>query len=360
MIDFKLYLQQERMKSVEVLKQFLKTRRAYRKIDLSFKVYFDNLSTYLLAGGKMARPVLARLAYDLLGGKERERVILGSLATEVFHRFILTHDDLIDRDLTRHGQPTLEKIYQEELNTMKVTKPMATYALGMAMESGDLIHALTYELILESGFPGEIAVQVIRGFIQCTFETVAGWRLESMIKQRAINEVNLTQVRKVMTLVSAQYSVVWPLRIGELFAGVENGAWNETVESFGLNVGLAFQIQDDVLGIFGDPKITGKPVGGDLREGKKSYVLMRGYKLANLKEKQILEEANGNETISQSEIERVRQILNRVGALDWALVQAQRLAKQGSKTLETIRNQQNGEIIDRLQQLGEFLAKRDF
>jgi geranylgeranyl diphosphate synthase, type I len=349
----------ERDKSVRELLEYLKTKESLGVIDPTFKSFIDQAFAYLIRGGKMHRPLLTRLAFDLVGrGKSSGNIWLGSLAPEVFHRFLLCHDDIIDQDLIRHGQPTLEKIYQDELESLKPAKPMVTFPLAMAMESGDLIHALTYDIILAAEFPLEVSREVIRGFVKCAFDTVAGWRLESILKQQRLEEVDFDQVKKSLTLVSGYYSVLWPLRMGELYAGHKNDEWIKELEIYGLNVGLAFQIQDDILGIFGDTKMTGKPVGADLREGKKSYVLMKGFELAGKKEKEVLEQANGNEDLDFELLTQVQKILRDTGALSWAQLEAQQMANMGIRAIKHLETDKNQDSINRLRQLAEFLAAR--
>lgn len=358
--NFLEYFELEAKKTRLILAEYLDAWIIeWQTLDPTFTQMVQKLRPYLLTGGKWGRPLMTRLAYDLIGGTNEQNIYLGSVATEVWHRFILCHDDVIDGDLTRHGRATLEKEYQTEQDNAHPFRPMKTYALAMAMESGDLIHALAYQIVLHSGYDPLICNQVIRGFINCAHDTIAGWRLESLLKQQKIAEINPQQVTKAMKLVSAQYSVVWPLRIGQLFAGKQLGQWHRGLEKYGLNVGMAFQIQDDLLGIFGEPKKTGKPAGNDLREGKKSLVLLEGYKRATKQERKILEQANGG-LITASLLDQVQHILTATGAVDWAKQEAKQYASLGVKALPTqTRPIQLKAGVERLEQLAYFLAERE-
>ena len=148
--------------------------------------------------------------------------------------------------------------------------------------------------------------------------------------------------------------------MGQIYAGVELDQYHQAFEVYGLKVGLAFQMIDDVLGIFGEEKITGKPAGADLREGKKSLLLLEGYKRATASEKLLINSACGKTKITKSEVEEVKGIVKQNGALDWILKQSEDMASEGIEAINELKNTENGRTVELLQNLGKFLAKRDF
>lgn len=360
MSDFSKYMVREANKTQLVLSEFLdQWLKQNDTIELNFRAYLSAFKPYLLTGGKWGRPLLTRLGYQL-SGKEIDRTIYkASAAVEIFHRYILCHDDIIDQDFYRHGIPTLEKIFTDELEKLHITRPVPTYGLGMAMIAGDLIHTLAMTLVIQSGLPQTYIPPLIRGFGQCLTETAAGWRLETILKQRFIREVSMTEVKKAMHLVSADYSFVWPLRLGQLMAGKTMGEWLQPLEDYSYFVGMAFQIQDDILGIFGDAKKTGKPVGNDLREGKKSLILLKGYQSSTREEKKVLEEVRGTE-ITEELVHAVRNILQKYGAVEWGQKLARSYIAKGVTALHDLDvKTQDTEALTRLQELAYFLAERE-
>lgn len=169
MSDFIDYLTKEKQRSEKTLRAYLTAHLArFSGIDQTFDEFLQNFEPYLLTGGKWARALLSRLAFDLSGGKSSQgNMVLGSLVMEVFHRFLLSHDDIIDQDLTRHGIDTLEAVYQKEQQRLKGTHPTDNYAEGMAIIGGDVIHSLAIQLVLDSGFSERIQLRVIQGLHDC-------------------------------------------------------------------------------------------------------------------------------------------------------------------------------------------------
>jgi geranylgeranyl diphosphate synthase, type I len=249
MTSFTSYLQQEATVSKQVLAKYLKSSLApFHAVDPTFAGFLSPLPGYLTTGGKWLRPLLVRLGYGIAGGKQAENVVLGSLTSEVFHRFILSHDDIIDGDTLRHGQATLETQYEAEGISHSYARPLPNYGQAMAIIAGDVLHSLVTDMIVASNFSPPITQALLKGYHRCLMETAAGWRLETMLKQQALSQVTPKQVEQAMFLVSASYSIIWPLRLGYLMAGKKMGQWDGNLEDFGKHAGMAFQIIDDMLG----------------------------------------------------------------------------------------------------------------
>src|SRR5690606_37028703 len=156
-----------------------------------------------------------------------------------------------------------------------------------------VLHTFALEMVMEARFEERVTLNVLRGMHECLAVTAAGWRLETLLKQRALGEVEKKDVEKAMWLVSGQYSILWHLRIGQLFAGATYGKWDQSLDEYGQHIGLAFQIQDDILGLLGEPEKTGKPVGHDFREGKKTLLLLHAYQSGSDDDKLFLQEHLG-------------------------------------------------------------------
>jgi geranylgeranyl pyrophosphate synthase len=354
------YLQDERRQTAEAIKRLFETKGdEYCAIDPTFKHFFDNLEEHSLRGGKMARSTLTRLAYSLFDANdERGDIVTGSAAVEMLHRFILAHDDIVDRDLLRHGGPSLEKVYLDEYSQLDKAVPIELYDKGMAMIGGDIIHALSYELVVSSGFLAPITDHVTRGLNECLVYTAAGWRLETILKQEPLKLMDEGRIRKAMMLVSAHYSVLWPLRIGQLFAGRDYGDWLKPLEAYGETVGLAFQIQDDVLGIFGDEAATGKPVGNDFREGKKTILLFKAWQKADEAQRGFLAN-NLGKSLDEDELVELQEIISSTGALEYAQGEARGLAKKGVEALDDLEDTVNHDALNKLRDLAYYLIERN-
>jgi geranylgeranyl diphosphate synthase type I len=347
------YLVSERQKSSLLLEQFIDQEFSLFDTDLYARDFLAAIKHNVIAGGKYGRPLLAKLAYEITSGHpSSDDVALATLATELLHRFILVHDDIIDGDKNRHGQPTLETLFSQEDFIKSNQSPW--WGSSMAIVAGDVVHSLVDQAILKTSLPHDIKQRVITGLHQCLINTALGWRLETKLKTQPLSQTTLADVEKAMMLVSGEYSVRWPLRIGQLLAGSQF-SWNKSLEEYGLHIGLAFQLQDDILGIFGDAAQTGKPVGGDIREAKKTHLLMHAYKHASPKNRLLLESMLGKE-VTIDQLAEVRQLFDATGSLEFAQQEIQQHLKLGLSAIDSLKQT---EASEKLKALARFLCNRD-
>ncbi|OGV97589.1 hypothetical protein A2W24_06120 [Microgenomates group bacterium RBG_16_45_19] len=353
------YLKREQQLSQRLVRHLWRQwREAQPDLGIPMKVMGQNLGQYCLRGGKWHRPTLVRLAVQLMQVKLTPAMMRASVAVELMHRYLLCHDDLIDQDLKRHGGPTLEQVYRQRQVTLYGNRTESTYALGVAMVGGDLLNALTQLAVLESGLKPELAVAFLKGLNQELVETAAGWIMETELKQKPLLRVSLDQVRQTMLLVSAHYSFLWPLRLGQILGGVKEGEWLPALETYGRHIGLAFQITDDLLAIVGEEKTTGKPVGSDLREGKKTLLTQYAYQQANFRQKTYLQQSL-NTFINNERLQNIREILTTTGAITYAKHEALKQAQLGIKAIESMSNGDD-EAKRKLIWLGKFVAQRHY
>ena len=215
--------------------------------------------TYTMAaGGKRVRPQLAMIACGIFGGNEQE-VAPAAMALEVFHNFTLLHDDVMDKAEVRRGRPTVHIQWNE--NT--------------AILSGDQMMIEAYKLLAE--VPESKLHKVLRLFNEMATEICEGQQYDVDFESQ--EHVTIEEYLKMIRL-KTSVLLATALQIGSYLAGA-NEAQQEALYQFGINVGLAFQIQDDILDVWGDPKTFGKAVGGDISCNKKTYVYLTAQKLAD-------------------------------------------------------------------------------
>lgn len=215
--------------------------------------------TYTMAaGGKRVRPQLAMIACGIFGGNEQE-VAPAAMALEVFHNFTLLHDDVMDKAEVRRGRPTVHIQWNE--NT--------------AILSGDQMMIEAYKLLAE--VPADKLHKVLRLFNKMATEICEGQQYDVDFESQ--EHVTIEEYLKMIRL-KTSVLLATALQIGSYLAGA-NEAQQEALYQFGINVGLAFQIQDDILDVWGDPKTFGKAVGGDISCNKKTYVYLTAQKLAD-------------------------------------------------------------------------------
>lgn len=222
------------------------------------KGLYASIAYTMAAGGKRVRPQLAMIACGIFGGKEEE-VAPAAMALEVFHNFTLLHDDVMDKAEVRRGRPTVHIQWNE--NT--------------AILSGDQMMIEAYKLLSE--VPAEKLPKVLRLFNKMATEICEGQQYDVDFESQ--EHVTIEEYLKMIRL-KTSVLLATALQIGSYLAGA-NEAQQEALYQFGINVGLAFQIQDDILDVWGDPKTFGKAVGGDISCNKKTYVYLTAQKLAD-------------------------------------------------------------------------------
>ena len=212
---------------------------------------YEPIEYTLAAGGKRVRPQLAMIASQLFGGKDEE-VLPAALALEVFHNFTLLHDDVMDKADVRRGRPTVHVKWNE--NT--------------AILSGDQMVIEAYKLL--SGVPADKLPKVLQLFNKMATEICEGQQYDVDFE----SQEHVT-VKEYLKMIRLKTSVLLAnaLQTGAYIAGADDQA-QETLYQFGINIGLAFQIQDDILDVWGDPKTFGKAVGGDISCNKKTFVYL--------------------------------------------------------------------------------------
>ena len=216
---------------------------------------YEPIEYTLAAGGKRVRPQLAMIACQMFGGKEKE-VLPAALALEVFHNFTLLHDDVMDKADVRRGRPTVHIKWNE--NT--------------AILSGDQMLIEAYKLL--SGVPADKLPRVLQLFNKMATEICEGQQYDVDFETQ--EQVTIDEYLKMIRL-KTSVLLANALQTGAYIAGADEQA-QEALYEFGINIGLAFQIQDDILDVWGDPKTFGKAVGGDICCNKKTFVFLEAMR----------------------------------------------------------------------------------
>lgn len=355
------FLEEQKRLCMPIMRDFVEDfERKYGPLTREYGELAHYLHDYLLRGGKWHRPALSLLTYQLFGGQAVEKVRKASLTTEIIHRFLLIHDDIIDQDMMRHGGPTLEKIYHDRFIQRYPQATDTIYSKAQAIVAGDVVAVLGSEIILQSNVDSATQLALWRAINQMILETAAGWQLQNEQNYMPIDAVSYDDFFKGMQLVSCQYSIMWPLRIGQLLAGrLDPSSWDQAIEAYGWNCGAAFQIVDDIIGMFGDEKETGKPSGHDYREGKKTFLVLKAYEQAQGQEREFLANTLGTH-LSDDDLLRVKDLIVKTGSLDYSKKLAQEytakalVALEGVSTVSTVSN----DALELLADFARFLANR--
>lgn len=245
-------------------------RRAAAGYSPATALLWDRIGT-ALAGGKLTRPRLAMLGHEAFGGRDTARAVTLGCAFELLHGSLLMHDDVIDRDFERRGRPTLSAHYRDEALASGKSRTDAEHAgHAAAIIAGDLLLAASIKLALQAADSLPAAPAIENAFHQGIHHAGAG-ELEDLLFSLAGSPATVQEVLRMEELKTAAYSFRVPLHAGALLAGAD-AAQAAALGDIGSQLGVAYQVIDDVLGTFGDPRATGKSVESDLREGKSTIL----------------------------------------------------------------------------------------
>jgi geranylgeranyl diphosphate synthase, type I len=250
-------------------------------------------------GGKRLRPALLVVGYrSATVTAELEPALDAGVALELLQGYFLIHDDWMDRDSVRRGGPTVHEHLARRFHSQRTGHAAAILA-------GDYAVALAGEALSRIETDGARAKSIFACFSQMQLDAVAGQQLDLIGKAR--------DVEAAYALKTGSYTVRGPLRLGALLGGGSARILN-ALDRYALPVGIAFQLRDDLLSAFGDPRETGKPFGSDLRRGKRTALLVTALKRARGRDHRLLERVVGNANASDDEVRRAVEVLERSGA----------------------------------------------
>jgi geranylgeranyl diphosphate synthase type I len=295
-----------------LLRQYVsEAGREAEAFDPALEQFWEQIGTVMQAGGKRLRPYLVVLAYEACGGQNRWPIMPVAAAWEMLHQALLIHDDLIDHDTWRHGQPNLVGLYNDIYQTT-TGQPQTMAAEATALLAGDLLLAGAQQLILTSPVPLVMKPDLAKLLNYAYQATCYGELLEVNALFRPVADVNTLQVAELKT---AFYSVSGPLQSGALLAGASANTIDQLAE-IGQLLGMAYQLTDDVLGVFGDQVLTGKSTSSDLFEGKRTRLLQLAYLQLDVHSQRHMLALLAQPSRSEQDVDSLRAIIVNSGAVD--------------------------------------------
>ncbi len=275
------------------------------------------------AGGKRLRPAFVYWGHRATGAGHCDGVVAAAGAVELLHTFALIHDDVMDRSRERRGRlaahASLARVHGRE----RLSGDAAWFGVGGAILAGDLAFVWADQLLDEAPLPAEGIARARCVFNALRVEVMAGQYLD--LRLAGLTDATEDDATRVALLKSGRYTVTRPLQVGAAIAG-SDAALDQALCLYGDAVGLAFQLRDDILGLFGDPRTTGKGALDDLREGKRTVLILRALALCDPPSRRALLALLGDAELDDRGADRARDIVADCGAL--AAVEALLGAKQ--------------------------------
>ncbi len=294
-------------------------------------------------GGKRLRGALIILGYELAGNSFNKEILKASAAIEIFQTSILAHDDIIDQSPLRRGKPTIYKALG-----------MDHYAISQTICLGDMGFFLAVRLIAESDFPPERKNKALAVFSEMMINTGLGEMLDVELPrlEKSKTEQAVLTIHKLKT---AYYTIIYPLIIGGILGGADESLLKK-FEEFGNDLGIAFQIQDDILGVFGDEKELGKSVTSDIEEGKNTLLITEALKRGSKEQKEYLANHYGKGKVGDADLTEIRKIFVSSGALEYSRQKALEYVNRSKKIVPEITADQKYQTL--LIEMADFLIFR--
>lgn len=284
------------------------------------------------AGGKRLRPTFCYWGHIAAGGRDSDAILRASAALELVHTFAIIHDDVLDRSPRRRGRPSTFSVFTQQARGEQSPSDPARFGTAAAILTGDLALVLADRMFSSCGFASDVLRRGTQRFDRLRTRAVAGEYLDLVAAQR--REATEEQIRRIGRLKSGGYTVADPLAIGAAL-GTDGPAVQEALASYGGPLGEAFQLRDDILGVFGDPDLTGKDRDGDLREGKQTVLVARARSAADARQAEILNTHLGSPDLNDHEAELIREVMRATGALDYTTDLIDRLVERARQALSS-------------------------
>jgi len=293
-------------------------------------------ASYLIEhGGKRLRPFMVIKSCEILGGTLKQ-ALPAAAAIEMVHNFTLIHDDIMDNDEMRHGVPTTH------------TK----FGIPVGILAGDVLFSKAFETISnDHEMPKDVRLGLVSNLAKACSEVCEGQALDIMMAQSKKIPTEKQYIEMIEKKTSALFAAACAM--GAISANTKSKDV-ANLSSFGVNLGVAFQIVDDLIGIIGDPKVTKKPVGNDLREGKKSLPILLAINKASGQKKQIILNAFGNSTISKKELESAVKIISSMGIENTVRKKTLQYSNAAKKSLSSYKGSAKNELLSLL----DFVVER--
>jgi len=296
----------------EELGIFLNREAAYlNSISTELSPVSDSLTSFLLDSGKRLRPLFAYAGFLASGGALDKPVIRAMASLELLQACALIHDDLMDGSDTRRGKPSIHRHFESKHVQDDLDGFAPHYGLSAAVLLGDLALVWSDQMLNSAGLTTEQLAQLLPYYNEMRVELMAGQFLD--IHEQTQKSTSVDRSMKIARYKSGKYTIERPLHFGAAMTSAPAETFT-ALSAYGLPLGEAFQLRDDLLGVFGDPSVTGKPAGDDLREGKRTVLIAMTNDRQSESQREIARKHFGKPDLDAEGVSLLREIIESTGA----------------------------------------------
>ena len=294
-------------------------------------VLYATIKDYILREGKRIRPILFVVGYCGFAKKPAKNLYTSAISLELLHEFLLIHDDIIDKSDFRRGAPSMHTMFGAYL-MKKNFKSIKFSGQDLAIIVGDIMYALAIEAFLSVKEKQKYKEKSLKQFLHAAVYTGSGEFIELIYATKELDQLTRKDIYRIYDLKTAYYTYAIPLSAGAVLAGVKNSETQKLFE-YGICLGRAFQIKDDILGLFGEENIIGKSSLTDLQEAKKTILIWHAYTNSSSKNKHLIYEILHKNRINRKDLLIVRRIISETGTLKYLKKEIKRLANKSNNFL---------------------------
>ncbi len=332
--------------------------RKLNTVENSFlKDYYSEASDYFQSGGKRIRPLLCIATYNAFHNNQDDFIIKPSVGVEFLHNATLIHDDIIDKDDSRRGKPSFHfrfRNYHKQYKLKKMNE--VDYGTSLGIIGGDAVFIMGLEAFLFNKFKRELNLKAIEYYEQVFIEIINGVLIETdMVNRKDLTIPDYTKMISLKTGALIEKSIL----IGANYAEVEE-KFLKDLSRYGLNLGIVFQIIDDILGSFGDEKVTGKPTDGDIREGKQTCLLISALTNLENEKREKLERLIENPNMTNDKVKEVKDLFQNSNAIDSCKKLANSYYQEAKSSLEKLKDEIKDSEAEFFENLLDFVMNRKF
>jgi len=297
---------------------------------------YKSIKNFILRDGKRLRPILFIMSYRGFSHKNPRNLLRSALAIELLHDFLLIHDDIIDKSALRRGEPSMHYMLKKYIPK---NKGLRFGGEDLAIVAGDIIFSIAVESFLSVKENPLRKEKALLKFIESASYTGCGEFIEIMYTAASLDKIRKDAIYRIYDYKTAYYTFAAPLAAGAILAGAPEKE-TEKLFSYGIYLGRAFQIKDDILGIFEDDKKTGKPGMSDIQEAKKTLLIWRAYKKASSKDKLHIKRILNKKNAGKKDLIAIRKIIKKTGSLKYAKEETKRFFRESIKLIKASRMEQ--------------------
>ena len=294
------------------LKNFIRYLDKAYSLNRVSPLLFNSIKEFVLRKGKRLRPTLFVVGYLGFARSPAPNLYRAAISFEFLHDYMLVHDDIVDKSATRRGKPSMYKMLDNHLKRFKKIK---FDGQDLAIVTGDMMHSMAIDAFLSIKADARRKEKALSKFISAAARTAMGEFIELLSGGKDIERITKEDIYRIYDYKTSCYTFASPLSCGAILGGANSGQANRLYK-YGLYLGRAFQIKDDILGLFGEEKKIGKSALTDLQEAKKTLLIWYAYKNSSRKNKLVIKRILAKDKVNKSDLIRIRKIITSCGGQD--------------------------------------------